>query len=359
MPQIFCSVCDTPAPQPVLICLQCPETPTYYCDTRCRDRDRIPHQKNCNNPVRKAIYRAGDLLQSIFYTFREALYDTSVAHVRRNGDVLRIHLNPNPAQVLLHRFPNHLNLSQSDKEQLLSVLSCTDSVAYTCDLSKRLLKDATFGIEETLFCDLRSPFSTLRHHSDGTVDDGETMHSTLTVEAKDGEAYVFDLAGAQNNQFKAVIPFDEYCRRESRDLWKIRQHGYHFKRFEGVVAGEHKLKEQCDPSVYFISGEAQKRMMDAVGRWEAQNGMRIERLLDLDFQSYAECKASLLRKIRADLDGYVAEWEQNGRPLAAWDGIRAKYASLKEFDAKEGTVVPRGSGTRAYRTWSAKYKEGD
>lgn len=143
MVSTFCSLCNRAAPRPVLICPECPETPTYYCDTQCRDRDQVNHQKDCNDPTRKLIYRAGDLLQKIFFTFRETAFDTAISRVEKDGDVLRVHEDENqanPRRGPLFRFPGHLVPVSSDKEKLLSSVSCTDAVAYTLELSKILLE---------------------------------------------------------------------------------------------------------------------------------------------------------------------------------------------------------------------------
>ncbi|KAF2172778.1 hypothetical protein M409DRAFT_49310 [Zasmidium cellare ATCC 36951] len=185
MPEIFCSTCDRSAPRPVLVCLECPETLTYYCDERCRDKDLQSHKLVCHNPIRTAIYRAGDLLLAIFYTFREAAFED----LEKDGDVLHVSLAESSHQALLHRFPNHLVRLRSDKEKLLALASCTASIACTYELSKHLLKDTTTTIEESLFRDLSSPTSTIRHQPDSTADETDYMHSTLSVEARDGEAY--------------------------------------------------------------------------------------------------------------------------------------------------------------------------
>lgn len=87
---------------------------------------------------------------------------------------------------------------------------------------------------------------------------------------------MIDLAGAQNDQFEAVRPFDVYARREGRDLYKLRAHGYHAFRFGGVVGGRHRLKSAEDPRVLCVLSEGERCLRNAVCEWEAGRGGRIE-----------------------------------------------------------------------------------
>lgn len=76
-----CSICQKLAPRPHLICTRNTDNPTYYCDTRCRDR----------NQSRTIVHRTGDLLQQVFCAFREAAFDLEIHKLETKDGKLHVY----------------------------------------------------------------------------------------------------------------------------------------------------------------------------------------------------------------------------------------------------------------------------
>ena len=96
---------------------------------------------------RKMLYRAGSFLQEAFYMYREKVFDKEIIRIEEAAGKLRIHEaplteGPKIDVDFLHRFPTAL-FSGPEKEQkkkaLLTMLACTDAMAWMHDLAKYLL----------------------------------------------------------------------------------------------------------------------------------------------------------------------------------------------------------------------------
>lgn len=145
-----CSFCGHEGPRPLLICFKCSEgtnidgiiTPTHYCGTTCRNADKIPHEEACKlRNDRKCIYRAGDLLQAVFYEWRETAFDIKVTKAwKRDGILCFLEDTYEPWDPVHFEFPNHLFENAQDKEKMLSANACTDSLFNLNELTQRVLE---------------------------------------------------------------------------------------------------------------------------------------------------------------------------------------------------------------------------
>lgn len=146
----ICCVCSKVAPRPVLICMKCSEgvdkhgiaSPTYCCEKSCRERGKKEHERLCKHMnVRKQIYRAGELLQAIFYQFREAAFDMRIKRVVKSqlGSLLVSEERYTDDRILF-RFPHEMIPDAKDKAKLLTMQACTDGCAFMLELSKALLR---------------------------------------------------------------------------------------------------------------------------------------------------------------------------------------------------------------------------
>jgi hypothetical protein len=149
-----CAKCDKPAQ---IHCADCADgvnmngvpTKTVYCDSACREADHEKHAKSCaikNN--RKELYRAGELLQSTFYIWREVAFDMKVEQVEKkkrnksgkNVLVLRQgKYSDDPNEGPLYPLPVLAHLDEKDKQSILSYSACSDAMCYFVNLSQKLL----------------------------------------------------------------------------------------------------------------------------------------------------------------------------------------------------------------------------
>lgn len=142
-----CAHCGKDAKQ---CCSRCNEgvnvdgitSPTYYCGKECQTADYPAHKKICSNAnARKQLYRGGEVLQQVFYAYREAAFDFVFSNLKKIEDG-RLHIEE-PTHVEgsgpLYRFPGHLVDNQQDKAALLTFLACTDGVGYMFELTKKVV----------------------------------------------------------------------------------------------------------------------------------------------------------------------------------------------------------------------------
>lgn len=139
--QHVCAQCGNPATQ---ICSGCNETPgheehgnTYYCSIACQKTARPDHEKLCLKlQQRRALYRAGDIAQSIFYAFREKVFDNQVVKIQHADKKMIVHLSlkwplgVNPFHIVFCPFPSSTTVAESDKNAVLAVHACDDALGY-------------------------------------------------------------------------------------------------------------------------------------------------------------------------------------------------------------------------------------
>lgn len=149
-----CSLCEKPAPRPVLACLDCVDgldedgdpDRTYYCSTRCQFADKKDHTKLCaDTNIRKQIFRAGAVLMAALYQYRSVAYDMKIEKVVKSpynelilfeGD----YDDCNQGDDLLFEFPDHLVKDPFDAAAMLTYMACQDAFNFLYELSRDLLQ---------------------------------------------------------------------------------------------------------------------------------------------------------------------------------------------------------------------------
>ncbi|KAF2172779.1 hypothetical protein M409DRAFT_16740 [Zasmidium cellare ATCC 36951] len=347
-----CSVCQKAVPLPALICTMCTETPTYDCDTKCRDR----HQ------TRQIVYRTGALRQGIFYAFREVAFDIKIKKVEKIGGKLHVYedsytddKNDGP----LYRFPAHMLPDDEDKAKLLVFSACNDAFAYTFELAATLLRDISATIEEVNIDNVNRNDTIVKYVSTGIVDGTPYGHNAIIVDIKPelgGKSYAFDLAGAQNGQLHAVVPFGEFANKGGEVISQIHPHGYFRDLGERIRQGKQSMLETREPRVYHVQHNIHQRMLAAVKEWEGENKTSLRKLVRSTSKGFIDGKASLLARVSTEMKASVVKWEQEGRHLEPFTPLVVSFAQLLTEKVEECTVKPQGGGSRAYRRFQADKK---
>jgi hypothetical protein len=160
-----CAACTKPPLGQSLTCPSCVDgvdengepTSTIYCDEKCRNADAQKHASECNakNEL-KEVYRAGEILQAVFYVWRETGFDLKIARVRktnssgkallvvREGNYHTSDSKPYGSEGPFFKFPALPNLDEQDKGAILSLSSCGDAMGHLLTLHKKLLAGKPF-----------------------------------------------------------------------------------------------------------------------------------------------------------------------------------------------------------------------
>ena len=113
---------------------------TFYCNTTCQKAHWSKHRPTCNRlSVRKKLYRAGGILQEIFYAYREITFDKMFRKIERQGKDLYMYEVEYDWQIPVP-FPSALISSENERRAVLAYRSCDDALAYMYEIIKVLLK---------------------------------------------------------------------------------------------------------------------------------------------------------------------------------------------------------------------------
>jgi hypothetical protein len=123
---------------------------TYYCTTDCQKTSwKNGHKEICKllGAIR-TLYRAGSILQQIFYKYRERVFDRRIVKIEEKNGKLYLH-EQRPPQMdfemlrlldFLVPFPTHLCRTKQDRQSIASYLACNDALAWMHDVIKDLLE---------------------------------------------------------------------------------------------------------------------------------------------------------------------------------------------------------------------------
>lgn len=137
-----CANCQKPA---YTACSGCNDTPDYgqeeakktsYCSSECQKANWAAHSKLCKKlQNRKALFRATDILQEIFYLYREKTFDKRITKVEEKDGIIFVHeLNPFDGKDtineldLLQQFPS--DLAEDHRKAILANMACTDTLLW-------------------------------------------------------------------------------------------------------------------------------------------------------------------------------------------------------------------------------------
>jgi len=140
MEEARCVICSKPA---TLRCPSCIDGVDYnghpfaihYCSVPCLESDLPTHEQNCkiaNN--HKQLYRTGELLQQLFYVYREKGFDIDVALVAESGGKMHVYEAPPVKGKALVPFPHVRFPKSEDKLAMLAWFACAESLALTHEL---------------------------------------------------------------------------------------------------------------------------------------------------------------------------------------------------------------------------------
>ena len=112
--------------------------PQYYCSSECQKADWNNHLPLCRTlRNRKALYNAGNILQEIFYQYREKVFDKVVAKIEKQGGKLLIFeglYQPSTTEWdTLEQFPVELCQDKEDKKTILVYDAGDDAVGWMQD----------------------------------------------------------------------------------------------------------------------------------------------------------------------------------------------------------------------------------
>ncbi|KAI4715359.1 Palmitoyltransferase akr1, ankyrin repeat-containing protein akr1 [Aureobasidium sp. EXF-10727] len=194
-----------------------PSASVSYCGKECQTAHWPQHRKDCRPMrARKALFRAGRLLQGVWYAVRRESFDNAIVKVEEvDGDFV-VHEGDYEVEPTLREggfyreFPEHLFKNKEDAESCLSLLFCNESLSHMHSAAEWLLKDLCTKITEALV-KVTKPVRAARYARDEWQLDW--MHSVLKVVLRSGETYAIDLSGAQYGFYEPVILWSKYRER--------------------------------------------------------------------------------------------------------------------------------------------------
>ncbi|KAI4723800.1 Palmitoyltransferase akr1, ankyrin repeat-containing protein akr1 [Aureobasidium sp. EXF-10728] len=194
-----------------------PSASVSYCGKECQTAHWPQHRKGCRHMrARKALFRAGRLLQGIWYAVRRESFDNAIVKVEEVDGDLVVHEGDYKVEPTLREggfyreFPEHLFKNKEDAESCLSLLFCNESLSHMHSAAEWLLKDLCTKITEALV-KVTKPVRAARYARDEWQLDW--MHSVLKVVLRSGETYAIDLSGAQYGFYEPVILWSKYRER--------------------------------------------------------------------------------------------------------------------------------------------------
>ncbi|KAL5331998.1 hypothetical protein ACEPPN_001541 [Leptodophora sp. 'Broadleaf-Isolate-01'] len=276
--------------------------PIHYCTPACQKEDWQYHKKLCKRlQTRKLLYRAGSVLQEMFYMYREKLFDKYIERIEKRDGRLVLYEGQYKTLVTaqtdcLIPFPDNLCQTPEEKLSVLAHLSCDDASAWLHDILKYILVGIAADICETRCVTKNKKLDIIAVNADDSVQDTDFGHEFLIIKlVHGGEQYAMDLSSAQHGHFEPVVPWKKYF--ESRVL-KLLQRPQ-FNHFGGVR--ERLTAETGRTSVVQIllglNVESSKALLHSTKNWEKECNMPIISLLKLPFPEFKRKEKLLVESI--------------------------------------------------------------
>ncbi|GIZ47812.1 hypothetical protein CKM354_001089400 [Cercospora kikuchii] len=363
-----CATCGKPPPRPTLVCGDCSEGVdiidrkrwTPYCTALCRQHDRTTHQKQCDKANRrKQIYRAGQLLQTIFYQFRNLSFDLKIAEVQSNDNLLIIYDAEfsKKESMMPDDLPEGLSVNNKDGRTLLSYQACSEACIHFYKLSKKLLMGASRTIEEVELLVDHSLCKVKRIAPDGKTVPVFPMHIVFAVETIDADVFVFDIAGAQFGQPCPVLPLEAFMEAYQKPVISVisrfgSAHSRNIQMMERRIGRPRK-----DIAALALQAHMAAAFDDCLEPWEEKR--------QISFHEMVDSPQSRWFKLR---DNFISV-----ASLATIRGMRVMYGPSEDIvDVRKliqmlerVPLIPRPSmvlvtnsreGTAMHRVWVAQHK---
>lgn len=250
-----CTACLKSSPLPALICFGCSEgrdvqgrvQHSIYCSTGCAARDAEGHRDVCEKRnIRKQLFRAGELLHAVLYTFRRRTFDLNIARIEKRSDVLYIHdgkYSNSQVHSPFFALSDKMVATQEDLQAILSFQICGDAVAWLSHMCSKLLESMSLLNVMLMYTNNFTEIATTieeagvdldeRHQKvqrileNGTPVGFSRGHAVFGIECCDGESYIIDVSGAQYRQFRPVMTLDSYMTRMNPQIRRVWPSGYH------------------------------------------------------------------------------------------------------------------------------------
>ncbi|THW92890.1 hypothetical protein D6C91_04300 [Aureobasidium pullulans] len=221
-----CTNCGGTAPNSH--CAGCHQAPSIdgtlhasvqYCGRECQKAHWSVHRKECKNlQARKALFRAGALLQEMWYTIRRESFDNAVVGVEELDGALLVYegdYNVEPAMReggFYRKFPEAIFENKEDAESCLSLLYCNDSLNHMHQVVEWLLKGKwTANHSSKCLVKVITPVRPTRYARDEW--DLDWFHHIFKAVLPSGETYAIDLTGAQYGWYEPIIHWAKYMER--------------------------------------------------------------------------------------------------------------------------------------------------
>jgi len=117
-------------------------SPAFYCSKVCQKSHWSQHKLLCKTVnATTRLYRAGELLQRMFYDFRRAAFDFDItrAEPQEGGKLAIYQPDYSSDHASLYRFPGHLINDPQDQKSLLAHLSCNEPPGLLLQLITKLM----------------------------------------------------------------------------------------------------------------------------------------------------------------------------------------------------------------------------
>lgn len=151
-------------------CLNCPKSATHtckgckampnatdgqissawYCGAECQKAHWTEHKTQCKAAqARQALYRAGAMLQQIFYLYSKITFTWSPGPVEKIGTTWLIHTSEYTGTSHLMPFPYAMVPDVQDQEALLTYQSCSSAVSQMHNVVNVFLRGKSFFVAST------------------------------------------------------------------------------------------------------------------------------------------------------------------------------------------------------------------
>ncbi|CZT08056.1 uncharacterized protein RAG0_13280 [Rhynchosporium agropyri] len=266
----------------------------YYCSPKCQKEDWQHDKGICKRlQTRKGLYRAGSVLQEIFYMYREKLYEKFYVKIEKSEGRLVLYEGQYslstpfitaPTDCLIP-FPETLCQTAEDKKSILVHLSCDDASAWLHEVLMYILVDIAVSIEEVRCVPKNKKLVITHVHPDQTRQDPNFEHEIIKVKLQNGgEEYALDFSGAQDGYFEPVIPWWKYV--ESRVANFASRQGFDY--FGGLfdilrsMSGRNNVVE----ILLTLNVEWSRALLHGTKSWEAESKIGICSMLKLPFPQF-------------------------------------------------------------------------
>ncbi|KAE8443550.1 hypothetical protein EG329_001712 [Mollisiaceae sp. DMI_Dod_QoI] len=247
--------------------------------------------------MRKLLYQAGDLLQEMFYVYRENVFDKLIVNIEHKDGKMYIYegvygrLQNNFD--LLEPFPHHLVSNEEDKHAILAHLSCGEAVGWMNELIEHVLKDIASELEEYSIIFKNSKRTLVAVAITGREDTYTYQHEIIQVTLKQsGEQYVLDLAGAQYGYHDTVIPSSTYFSSRVASIEARNPMGCMRRWYMQKLQAAGTRTSDLVVGVIALNRRASQTLKGIIVRWEKVYGRSMKEILG-ESQDFVKVKNEL------------------------------------------------------------------